>query len=252
MNIVRIKLQVPNVVATLLILAVFVSPAISQQQTSAFAAPSTACVSVSDPNAVWDGYSMYPNCTFVCKEGYHFDANGTCVPNAAAVPIGQTGNKTPAVTSAQAGKPGTVIDDTTARAVISKLVPDLANSDPDTRINAVLALAATKNDQAVQPLADVLMKDKNDNVRYNAAIALGIIGSDQAVTSLVNALKNEQIDQVRNGIAVALAGSGNDQTITLLVEALKNSQDRDLREAAVAILGKIGSTKVLPHRRYRN
>lgn len=95
MNSAQIRLQISNIMAALfmLVLAVCVSPALSQGQTGVETALSPPCMS-SDPNAVWDGQSAYPDCVFICKNGYHLDTNGKCVPDTSAGTSGSTSKAT--------------------------------------------------------------------------------------------------------------------------------------------------------------
>jgi hypothetical protein len=219
---VRMGLQISNEVAVaalfILMLAIYISPAMSQGQTTTSTAPSQTCIS-SDPNAVWDTASSPPDCNFVCKPGYHFDSNGKCVSDAAS-----------------------------PEEIESAAIQDLSSSDDNTVINAVVYLEKIRSTKAIIPLADTLAHHKNPNVRLNAAFTLGKIGNTQSVTPLINVLRNDTDPRVRNEAAIALGEIGSTQVVSQAIMPLidaTNDSVVDVRFNAVLALGILGSTQAV-------
>jgi HEAT repeat protein len=74
---------------------------------------------------------------------------------------------------------------------IQRLLIDLASADPQTRINAILALTRVGK-PAVPPLLEVLRASESEDSRWYAAYVLGLIGDPTAIPDLIKALDDSE------------------------------------------------------------
>jgi hypothetical protein len=88
------------------------------------------------------------------------------------------------------------------------LVDRLRSDDYRVRSQAALALGATNDDAAVQPLCGAL-SDGNDTVRLAAAAALGRLGKSSAVGCMRARLASESNDGVKNQLTRSIAALGS-------------------------------------------
>jgi hypothetical protein len=88
------------------------------------------------------------------------------------------------------------------------LIDRLRSDDFRVRSQAALALGATNDDAAVQPLCGAL-SDGNDTVRLAAAAALGRLGKSSAVGCMRARLGSESNDGVKNQLTRSIAALGS-------------------------------------------
>ena len=73
---------------------------------------------------------------------------------------------------------------------VSLLIESLKHRKMAVRIGAVEALGVIRARQAVNPLVDLLRKDKSNEVRWAAVYSLALIGDETAISMLVTALRD--------------------------------------------------------------
>jgi hypothetical protein len=83
------------------------------------------------------------------------------------------------------------------------LISSLKHRKMAVRIGAVEALGVIQSRQAVNPLVDALVNDKNREVRWAAVYSLALIRDGSAISPIVDALKDPD-KYVRSGAATAL------------------------------------------------
>lgn len=130
------------------------------------------------------------------------------------------------------------------QADIQQLITELGSKDQEQQLEAARKLS-TVGSQAVEPLIDALVNNKNRDVRKNAAVVLGMIKDARALDALVKCLKDRD-GIVRWSSAWSLGEIGDVGAIDGLVDALKDSYSTTRHRAAEA-LGKIGSDRAISH-----
>ena len=124
------------------------------------------------------------------------------------------------------------------------LLGALHDPDEQVRSQAVWALGLKGDENSIQPLAEVLLKDSSVQVRSQAAWALGLKGDSRAMESLGQALLKDSSAQVRSQAAWALGLKGDDRAIEPLIDALKDSSTQVRSQAAWA-LGLKGNSRAI-------
>lgn len=95
-------------------------------------------------------------------------------------------------------------------ATIQKLITELASTDPQTRINAILGL--TRVGKAATPtLVEILCKSESKDSRWYAAYVLGTIGDVEAIPALLEALKD--VESVAQSARRALKAIGTPEAL---------------------------------------
>ena len=128
-------------------------------------------------------------------------------------------------------------------------ITDLTDADETIRANSAVALASIGNEQAVEPLSDIL-KDESSVVRRTAAIALRQIATRLGSTTIVAATQplvdtlRDDDHQVRSHASHALVLIGPD-VVQPLVSALMTS-DGIANLAVINTLVQIGEPAVQP------
>lgn len=109
--------------------------------------------------------------------------------------------------------------------------------NPSVRADVATALGKLGNNEAVEPLINALMNDRDKEVRSRAALALGVLGDLRAVEPLI-----ERIDYdfyVQRNSAIALGSLKDRRAIEPLVGLLS---DQILGEIAYYALASIDSS----------
>ncbi|HEY3999365.1 MAG TPA: HEAT repeat domain-containing protein [Candidatus Xenobia bacterium] len=116
----------------------------------------------------------------------------------------------------------------------------MADSQPEVRSYAALALGRTGSTDAVEALRRAL-RDEGPNVRSNAIESLGILGAREAVPDLLDLAGSDDFFTVFPAIE-ALGRIGDERAVPLLIQHL---HDELLAEAAAVALGLIGDRRAL-------
>lgn len=159
---------------------------------------------------------------------------------------------------------------------LEQLIAELAHPDPNRRWDAVAALGASGDRQAVPPLMKALEKDMKERTGIAMAIipALGQLGDERAVPLLLKALNKLDEDwlgreaaaralgdigsakavpdlihkawqaETRNAAIESLAAIGDPKATDVLLSALSEPEEPEAREAAIAGLIYIGEPAV--------
>ncbi|MDR2545670.1 MAG: HEAT repeat domain-containing protein [Methanobrevibacter sp.] len=124
---------------------------------------------------------------------------------------------------------------------INELINDLANPDEliqeETKI-----LIEKKGTEAVDPLIDALLNNRNKDIKISSTKLLGIIGDNKAIDPLIKTLENPN-KLVRREASTSLTKIGND-AVKPLIELLEN-EDWKIRGAASWALGIIGDKRAI-------
>lgn len=124
------------------------------------------------------------------------------------------------------------------QAVITSLVKELNNHDPEIRKSVAQGIGIIGAEQAIPELLDAL-DDRDSDVRYYIIESLGEIGSEVAIPALISAMNDLNAD-VRASAAEALGKISSDVAIPALTKALDDS-DKVVRSAAIVSLLKLSS-----------
>jgi len=116
------------------------------------------------------------------------------------------------------------------------LLAQLADPDPNVRNGAMTTLAELRDRNAVAPLVETLLKEKDWTSRAAAARALGYFTDPQAVDTLLTARKDPDRN-VRIAAAEGLGRTNDPRALASLLNALNLVNERD-----VALLGLAQST----------
>jgi hypothetical protein len=143
--------------------------------------------------------------------------------------------------------------------VVTLLVPLLQDKLEFVRRETAYALGQTRNHSAVEPLANLLLGDKDVGVRAAAAVALGVIGDESAVGALTQVLEAPAPDQkkkkakprenefVLRSAARSLGQIRSRAGVDVLIAALGNEANgNDVRREAATSLGLIGDSSAVP------
>lgn len=140
-----------------------------------------------------------------------------------------------------------VAETASAQSRIEFLIDRLSASDFRVRTNAALALGATNDDEAVEPLCGAL-SDTSETVRQSAAAALKRLGRSQAKECLSDRLRVERSQAVKvqiNRAIEAIDGGGSaPKTVAnakyyVAISAVQNNTGRGQKEVDNAILPSI-------------
>jgi HEAT repeat protein len=126
-------------------------------------------------------------------------------------------------------------------ASIDDLAKQLASSDADTRLQAVKALGASKDNRAVEYLIKSL-GDSDVRVQAKAVQSLGDLRATEATLVLVEYLLRRTTDaHLKQPILVSLGEIGDMRAAQPLIEFLQRDTDVTTRGTAVFALGEIGA-----------
>jgi len=90
--------------------------------------------------------------------------------------------------------------------------------------------------EALEPLMEALLSEKNSQARFKSAWALGEIKDPSAVGALVQALLEDEDEAVREWSAFALEAIGDTKAVTPLVQSLKSDESEAVRIRAAQAL----------------
>ncbi|GAA5819924.1 MAG: HEAT repeat domain-containing protei [Methanobrevibacter sp. CfCl-M3] len=124
---------------------------------------------------------------------------------------------------------------------INELINDLANPDELVQEETKI-LIEKKGTEAVDPLIDTLLNNRNKDIKISSAKLLGIIGDNKAIDPLIKTLKNPN-KLVRREASTSLTKIGND-AVEPLIKLLEN-EDWKIRGAASWALGIIGDKRAI-------
>ena len=126
-------------------------------------------------------------------------------------------------------------------ASIDDLAKQLASSDADTRLQAVKALGASKDNRAVEYLIKSL-GDPDLRVQAKAVQTLGDLRATEATLVLVEYLLRRTTDaHLKQPILVSLGEIGDMRAAQPVIEFLQRDTDVTTRGTAVFALGEIGA-----------
>ncbi len=120
-------------------------------------------------------------------------------------------------------------------------VPALRDSSEIVRATAAFSVIFLPKDEAAQTLLP-LLSDKSELVRREAAYALGKVGNSSAVNPLIQILQKDKIPEVRNASIIALGEIGDAGAVDVLTQILqKKPKDEDefQRRSAARSIGQI-------------
>ncbi len=124
---------------------------------------------------------------------------------------------------------------------VEYLLQRLRSDDPDEREEAVEALGQYQDPNLIEPLVEIMLKQKSGEVRSAAAIVLFRMGNEKSRDAFLKALKDPDIS-VRLIASGALYKFGDPKALDLLAKALKDPS-QEIRFSAVAILSELGDAK---------
>jgi HEAT repeat protein len=124
------------------------------------------------------------------------------------------------------------------------LLTKLHDADESARRTAVEGLGELRDKQAVKPLIELLVGEKNAGVMEAAGNALVMIGGDETARQLLPLLNSEEA-KIRNLACEILTGIGRD-AVPCLIALLSESADGDIRKFVVDVLGDIGDPSAVP------
>jgi HEAT repeat protein len=122
-----------------------------------------------------------------------------------------------------------------------KAVPALRDSAEIVRATAAFSVIYLPKDEAFSVLLP-LLSDKKELVRREAAYALGKVRNPSAVNPLLQILQKDKITEVRNAAAVALGEIGDVSAVDALTRVLQRrprETDEFLRRSAARSIGQI-------------
>ena len=117
---------------------------------------------------------------------------------------------------------------------LTEYFEDLKAEDPDTRIEAAIALGEWGNDRAVSPLLEAL-KHEDEDLRREAARALKEIGNKRAFNPLLKQLAKDSCVEVRAEIAFDLGYLKVDAALDTLIKTLEDEHHLVRQNAAYAL-----------------
>jgi HEAT repeat protein len=135
------------------------------------------------------------------------------------------------------------------KAAVAPLIEALHDPDLDVRSSAALALGASEDPRALEPLVQRLLnRDELPIVRRSAAEGLDYLKDRRATPSLQRVLEQPQEDpEVRLFAARALIHLADPQTVEAFQRVLRDQQaPTRLRKAAADGVGALGNTAALP------
>lgn len=120
-------------------------------------------------------------------------------------------------------------------------VPALRDSDIIVRATAAFSVIYLPEDEALQVLLP-LLQDRAELVRREAAYALGRVGNPAAVNPLLQIIQRDKIFEVRGAAVVALGQIGDVSAVDALTQILRRRpQEREefIRRSAAKSIGQI-------------
>lgn len=131
-------------------------------------------------------------------------------------------------------------------------IPALRDSEIIVRATAAFSVIFLPEDEAAQALLP-LLGDKSELVRREAAYALGEVGNPSAINPLLQILQKDKILEVRNAAIVALGNIGDVSAVEPLTQILRRNpkpEEEFMRSSAAKSIGQIARSFEKP--RYAN
>jgi HEAT repeat protein len=135
------------------------------------------------------------------------------------------------------------------KAAVAPLIEALHDPDPDVRSSAALALGASEDPRALEPLVQrLLQRDELPIARRCAAEGLAYLQDRRATSSLLRMVEQPQEDhEVRLFAARALVQLAEPQAVELFQRVLRDQQaPTKLRKVAADGVGALGDSTALP------
>jgi HEAT repeat protein len=132
-------------------------------------------------------------------------------------------------------------------------IPALRDSSEIVRATAAFSVIFLPKDEALQVLAP-LLQDRKELVRREAAYALGKVRNPAAINPLIQVLQKDKITEVRNAAVISLGEIGDPNAVDVLTQILRKKPEEEEeffhRSAArsigqIAQIIQIGETRVL-------
>jgi HEAT repeat protein len=123
-----------------------------------------------------------------------------------------------------------------------KLIGFLAHQDAKIRGEGAKALGKIGDPEAVRPLVEALLKEKQDE---QMPLALAEIGDVSALDPLLDAFKDAD-REVRPNIALALGAFNDKKAVAALIEGLSDL-DPNVRFCSISSLGRIRDSAAVSH-----
>ena len=126
------------------------------------------------------------------------------------------------------------------------LLATLKDRKGDLRIAAAKALGELGNEQAIEPLINILEGDLDTEVRIAGSYALGLIGDSRGIEPMIKILRDQsQPPKLRGMVAEALSNIGDRRAVDPLILSLSD-ESVEVRFWASFALGELGDSKALP------
>lgn len=120
-------------------------------------------------------------------------------------------------------------------------IPALRDSEVIVRATAAFSVVFLPSDEAAQVLLP-LLQDRNELVRREAAYALGRVGNPSAVNPLLQIIQRDRVSEVRGAAAVALGQIGDISAVDALTQILRRrprEEEEFIRRSAAKSIGQI-------------
>ena len=120
-------------------------------------------------------------------------------------------------------------------------IPALRDGEIIVRATAAFSVIYLPEEEAVQALLP-LLQDKSELVRREAAYALGKVGNPGAINPLLQILQRDKILEVRNAAVVALGNIGDVSAVEALTQILQRrpkTGEEFMRSSAAKSIGQI-------------
>ncbi len=119
-----------------------------------------------------------------------------------------------------------------------KLLTALKSESGPIRVAAMMALGERKEEAAIDPLTNVILRDY-PLAKNSAIIALGEIGDERAQEILLKQMQSDS-EYTRSCTAIALGKIGKEESVPYLISKLRDSS-AGVRSSAALALGRIGN-----------
>lgn len=118
------------------------------------------------------------------------------------------------------------------------ILGELKSPDPEMRLIAVKCLENLVHKKSIEPLKDIIIKDKNYEIKKIAIKALGKIEDPEPVLFLMNLLDTSP-EELHESILEGLGERGDKRACPVIIKSLESDYP-EIRFQAARVLGKIG------------
>lgn len=122
----------------------------------------------------------------------------------------------------------------------------LHNPDSTIRWTAAFILRRRRDPAAIEPLWEVLQRERFSDVRQQAAVALGKIGTPAVLSPLIEGLWHDRDARVRQVCAIALGNLGHPAAAPDLAQVLEREPAFFVRWDCILALGQVGDRTTEP------